>query len=65
MLIGEQPGDQEDLEGERLVGAAGKLLDAALIEAGIDCAEVYVGSETANDLLRGGDRGPIVARPRF
>lgn len=42
MLIGEQPGNQEDLEGEPFVGPAGKLLDAALAEAGIDRQEIYV-----------------------
>jgi uracil-DNA glycosylase len=42
MLVGEQPGNQEDLEGKPFVGPAGKLLDAALIEAGVDRAKVYV-----------------------
>jgi uracil-DNA glycosylase family protein len=42
MLIGEQPGDQEDLAGHPFVGPAGKLLDRALAEAGIDRAHVYV-----------------------
>ncbi len=42
MLVGEQPGDQEDLDGRPFVGPAGKLLDAALEEAGIDRAKVYV-----------------------
>ena len=42
MLVGEQPGDQEDREGKPFVGPAGKLLDAALEEAGIDRAKVYV-----------------------
>jgi uracil-DNA glycosylase family protein len=42
MLLGEQPGDQEDLAGEPFVGPAGKLLDCALEEAGIDRGEVYV-----------------------
>jgi uracil-DNA glycosylase len=42
MLIGEVPGNQEDLEGKPFVGPAGKLLDAALVEAGIERAEVYV-----------------------
>lgn len=42
MLVGEQPGNQEDLEGKPFVGPAGKLLDAALVEAGIDRTEVYV-----------------------
>src|SRR5579883_627876 len=42
IFIGEQPGDQEDLQGKPFVGPAGKLLDAALEEAGIDRGEVYV-----------------------
>jgi DNA polymerase len=42
MLIGEQPGDQEDLAGRPFVGPAGKLLDKALAEAGVNRKEVYV-----------------------
>jgi DNA polymerase len=42
VLIGEQPGDREDLEGKPFVGPAGKLLDKALAAAGIDRREVYV-----------------------
>jgi uracil-DNA glycosylase len=42
MLVGEQPGDQEDLSGHPFVGPAGKLLDRALAEAGIDRTGVYV-----------------------
>jgi DNA polymerase len=42
MLVGEQPGDKEDLAGEPFVGPAGKLLDQALEEAGIDRRGVYV-----------------------
>lgn len=42
VLVGEQPGDQEDLTGHPFVGPAGKLLDRALAEAGIDRAKVYV-----------------------
>src|SRR6185437_12428204 len=42
MLIGEQPGNDEDLDGRPFVGPAGKLLDRALMEAGIDRTEVYV-----------------------
>jgi uracil-DNA glycosylase family protein len=42
MLVGEQPGDQEDLSGKPFVGPAGKLLDRGLEEAGIDRNEVYV-----------------------
>ncbi len=42
MFVGEQPGDQEDLKGEPFVGPAGKLLDRALKEAGIDRRKTYV-----------------------
>jgi uracil-DNA glycosylase family protein len=42
MLVGEQPGDKEDLAGHPFVGPAGKLLDEALLEAGIDRNEVYI-----------------------
>jgi uracil-DNA glycosylase len=42
MLVGEQPGDQEDLAGAPFVGPAGKLLDQALEEAGIDRSTTYV-----------------------
>jgi len=42
MMIGEQPGDSEDLAGRPFVGPAGRVLDAALEAAGIPRAEVYV-----------------------
>src|SRR5215469_6840395 len=42
MFVGEQPGDQEDRAGHPFVGPAGKLLDRALEEAGVDRDEVYV-----------------------
>ena len=42
VLVGEQPGDQEDRRGAPFVGPAGRLLDRALEEAGIDRAEAYV-----------------------
>src|SRR5690606_6440407 len=42
VLVGEQPGDQEDLAGRPFVGPAGALLDRAMAEAGIDRARVYV-----------------------
>ncbi len=42
VLLGEQPGDREDLEGAPFVGPAGKLLDHALADAGIDSSEVYL-----------------------
>jgi uracil-DNA glycosylase len=42
MFVGEQPGDQEDLAGHPFVGPAGKLLDKALVEAGIARRDVYL-----------------------
>ena len=42
MLVGEQPGNEEDLSGHPFVGPAGKLLDRALADAGIDRTLVYV-----------------------
>ena len=42
MLIGEQPGDQEDLKGRPFVGPAGQLLDWSLEKAGIDRTQAYV-----------------------
>jgi uracil-DNA glycosylase len=42
MLVGETPGDQEDVAGAPFVGPAGKLLDRALAEAGIDREHAYV-----------------------
>jgi DNA polymerase len=42
MFVGEQPGDQEDRQGEPFVGPAGALLDQALEDAGIPRAQVYV-----------------------
>jgi DNA polymerase len=42
MLVGEQPGNEEDLEGRPFVGPAGRVLDRALADAGIDRTQVYV-----------------------
>jgi DNA polymerase len=42
MIVGEQPGDEEDRAGEAFVGPAGRLLDRALEKAGIDSDEIYV-----------------------
>ena len=42
MLVGEQPGDQEDLAGKPFVGPAGAVLDRALAEAGVDRRQTYV-----------------------
>ena len=42
VFVGEQPGDQEDLQGKPFVGPAGKLFDKALEDAGVDRSQVYV-----------------------
>jgi len=42
MLVGEQPGDQEDLAGRPFVGPAGRMLDRALVDAGIERSSVFV-----------------------
>jgi DNA polymerase len=42
MFVGEQPGDQEDRAGRPFVGPAGRVLDDALVEAGIDRSQTYV-----------------------
>jgi DNA polymerase len=42
MIVGEQPGDQEDLAGRPFVGPSGRVLDAALERAGIDRRQIYV-----------------------
>jgi uracil-DNA glycosylase family protein len=42
LLVGEQPGNEEDLSGKPFVGPAGRLLDKALVEAGIDRSRAYV-----------------------
>src|SRR5437667_2392616 len=42
LLIGEQPGNDEDLQGKPFVGPAGRLLDHALASAGIERSDAYV-----------------------
>lgn len=42
LLVGEQPGDREDLDGHPFVGPAGRVLETALTEAGVDPSDVYV-----------------------
>jgi uracil-DNA glycosylase len=42
MMVGEQPGDKEDLEGKPFVGPAGRMLDRAIEEAGLDRRKVFV-----------------------
>jgi uracil-DNA glycosylase family protein len=47
-FVGEQPGDQEDIQGRPFVGPAGQLLDRALEEAGIDRKKVYITNAVKN-----------------
>ncbi|WP_342000390.1 UdgX family uracil-DNA binding protein [Microbacterium sp. LWH7-1.2] len=55
MLVGEQPGDKEDLAGEPFVGPAGRILDQALEAAGIDRQQVYLTNAVKH--FRFGERG--------
>jgi len=66
MLVGEQPGDQEDRNGHPFVGPAGKLLDRALEKAGIDRAEVYVTNVVKHFKWAASERGKrrIHKKPR-
>jgi uracil-DNA glycosylase len=67
MLVGEQPGDQEDRVGRPFVGPAGKLLDEALAEAGIDRAQVYVTNVVKHFKWTLSERGKrrIHKKPRY
>ena len=57
VLVGEQPGDKEDLEGAPFVGPAGRLLDAALDAAGIDRRLAYVTNVVKH--FKGEPRGKV------
>ena len=67
MLVGEQPGDQEDLAGRPFVGPAGRLLDEALAEAGIDRDEVYLTNVVKHFKWTLAERGKrrIHKKPRY
>jgi len=67
LLVGEQPGDQEDLAGHPFVGPAGKVLDQALVEAGIDRDEVYVTNVVKHFKWSPAERGKrrIHKKPRY
>jgi uracil-DNA glycosylase len=56
LIVGEQPGDQEDREGHPFVGPAGRLLDSALEEAGIDRGSVYVTNAVKHFKWERGDK---------
>lgn len=67
MMVGEQPGDQEDRMGRPFVGPAGKLLDQALAEAGIARSEVYVTNVVKHFKWVPAERGKrrIHKKPRY
>jgi DNA polymerase len=67
MLVGEQPGDQEDRQGYPFVGPAGKLLDDALESAGINRADVYVTNAVKHFKWSPAERGKrrIHKKPRY
>jgi uracil-DNA glycosylase family protein len=64
MLVGEQPGDTEDLAGRPFVGPAGKLLDRALEAAGIPRGEVYVTNAVKHFKFEERGKRRIHKRPR-
>ena len=63
MLVGEQPGDQEDLAGRPFIGPAGQLLDRALAEAGIERTAVYVTNAVKHFKFEPRGRRRIHAKP--
>jgi DNA polymerase len=65
MLVGEQPGDKEDLAGRPFVGPAGRLLDEALVEAGIDRSRTYVTNAVKHFKWQGRGRRRIHQKPTW
>jgi len=67
MLVGEQPGDKEDLSGHPFIGPAGRILDEALATAGIDRSEVYVTNAVKHFNWAPDERGKrrIHKKPRY
>jgi uracil-DNA glycosylase len=63
MLVGEQPGDREDLEGRPFVGPAGRILDKALERAGIERSAVYATNVVKHFKFRARGRRRIHQRP--
>jgi uracil-DNA glycosylase len=63
MLVGEQPGDREDIEGHPFVGPAGRLLDRALERAGIARADVYITNVVKHFRFRARGKRRIHQRP--
>jgi DNA polymerase len=65
MLVGEQPGDREDREGRPFVGPAGRLLDEALAEAGIDRSRAYLTNAVKHFKWRASGKRRIHAKPNW
>jgi uracil-DNA glycosylase len=67
MLIGEQPGDKEDIAGHPFVGPAGRVLDEALAAAGVDRKDVYVTNVVKHFSWTPAERGKrrIHEKPRY
>jgi uracil-DNA glycosylase family protein len=64
MLVGEQPGDQEDLAGRPFVGPAGQLLDRCLAEAGIERSRTYVTNSVKHFKFEPRGKRRIHAKPQ-
>jgi DNA polymerase len=64
MLVGEQPGDEEDRRGHPFVGPAGALLDDALAEAGVARADVYVTNAVKHFKLVGRGKRRLHGKPK-
>jgi uracil-DNA glycosylase family protein len=65
MLVGEQPGDREDLKGRPFVGPAGRLLDEALAEAGIDRSATYLTNAVKHFKFEARGKRRIHAKPTW
>ena len=63
LFVGEQPGDKEDLAGHPFVGPAGRLLDGALVAAGIDRKRVYVTNAVKHFKWRASGKRRLHERP--
>jgi uracil-DNA glycosylase len=65
MFVGEQPGDQEDRDGKPFVGPAGRLLDKAMEEAGIDRSAAYVTNVVKHFKWKGQGKRRIHQKPSW
>ncbi|OLR92039.1 uracil-DNA glycosylase [Actinokineospora bangkokensis] len=64
VVVGEQPGDHEDVDGEPFTGPAGKLLDRALVEVGLDRGELYLTNAVKHFRFRRQGKRRIHETPR-